>query len=439
MQNFFLPFLGITCRSLGWFPVWLLLLVISQQTQSAVLLCSAMFFGTGLLCGVWQRIRKVVLRHRMRAFSAFLLILPPAAAGAGTFFLTQRIFTACFMPLVMMIFCIKGAASDTAKIYDRTLYIFTLTGAVLTALMFKVTQLNPQTVLMFSLTAAVSAGYLILRNQCMLQRLVSRRNDGGGVVPKDIRRHNLYLVAGILVGLSLLLLLREPVADFFTGIARGLVTLFVMGIKFITSIVSKSEGDPLDGTEADAAQQAEQLAEAGTSSPLWNLIWIPIILVMFFFWRMIFRAYAYDIREWFRKLREQMHRKPAVREFHAETGEYTDTETDALPEDVTGSRAQHRKWAKQFKAWEKTPDSPEKFYAGYQLLLSLPAFEPHPEDADTVLEVLEKWHKYRENELDTVTDEFSSDKYEEKGLASSAVSDMHTALLAVSKLKLNGV
>ncbi len=434
MQGVFLPFLGTVCRSLGWFPVWLLMFSVTQQSETNILLCCAMFFGCGLLCGIWQRTRKLVLRYRIKVFSACLLMLPPAAAGFGIYWLTQRLVPAAVMPLIMMLFCIKGADRDPSKLYDRTLYVFTLTGAVLTTLMLKITSLNPHTVLMFSLTAVISAGFLLLRNQCMLERLVSRRGDGEGIVPREIRRHNLMLVAGIFVVMTLILLLRDPAAELLTGIGRGLITLFVMGARWITSIVSGASGGAPDSAEETETVQQEMVTEYASNSPLWELLWIPALVLVFYFVRLIVRSYAYDIREWFRALRERLHRGTPEREIRAETGEYTDTESDALPEDVAGSRAQHRKWAKQLKAWEKSPDSPEKFYAGYQLLLTAPAWDTRPENADTVLEVQEKWRKSQHGELDAVTGEFQTDRYAMNGLVPSAVQDMHTALQAVSKL-----
>ena len=439
MQSALIPILAMTLRSLGWFPVWLLLLNISKQPQDKLLICSAMLFGCGLLCGLWQRFRKLKLRRRMKSLTAALLILPPAAAGIGIYLLTQRLVTAAAMPLVMMIFCIRGAERDSEQLYSRTNFVFTVTGAVLTLLMFSIAKLSDQTVLIFTLTASVSGGFLLLRNQCMLERLVSRRSDGEGIVPKEIRRHNLRLVLGIFVIVGLLLLVRGPLTDLFTGAARGLVTLFVMGARWLTRAVSGAEGDAPDVPEETEIGQQPAGETFGNASQLWDLLIIPVLILLIYFIRLVFQSYAYDIREWFWRLREKLHREAPVREITAQTGEYTDTETDVLPEEAAGSRAKRRMWTKQLKEWEKSPDTPEKFYLGYQLLLAAPAWDPLPEDADTVLEIREKWRKYREDELDRVTDEFQNDRYAMNGLAPAAVSDMQTALEAVSKLKYNGV
>lgn len=424
---------ALICRALGWYPLWLLMLCVSAPTGQTLLLCCGMLFAAALISALWHRF----LRIRYPAFTAgaviaeLALLLPAAGAACfGIFQRTGRIFTAAALAAVTVFGTAFGAHADPDTLYSRGRFAASLTGAVIAPVMLLAAAVPIPMRLLLSLTAVLTCCCLLLRNQAMLHRLVHRRADGLGEVPAEIRRYNLRLVAGLILLLGLCFLLHRPIISLITGIGRGLRMLIRALFALITKLIAWLGGNaPEELPPAEGGVPGGDAPLPADSNPLWNLLWIPVLLLFIYILRPLLSELADSIREILMRISAKLHsRGGTVREIIPESGEFTDTETVSLPEEHAESRRAGRKWNKAVRAWERLPDNAEKFYAGYRLLMQAPAWETRPAAADTALEICEKWKQQSGSGLTPVTDALHAERYAAQGLPDDAIRDMKQAL-----------
>ena len=246
-------------------------------------------------------------------------------------------------------------------------------------------------------------------------------------VPPDIRRSNFRLVLGCLVLAAAAILLREPLIWMIRQIGRGAGELLRLFFVLLTRLTAALGGDAPEAAEEAASDPGFNPPPEG-ASPLWSLLLLPFIPIVFWFWRQFADDWFFDLREWFGALRDKLRRGRAAEEIRTGAGgEYTDVEENLRPQSVR-MKKQRRSWARRLRQWQKMPDSPEKFDAGYTLMLSAPAWgDALPRPAETPLELCGRFG----DTLSAATDDLHAVRYAELPLPESSCADMQSALSAM--------
>jgi len=260
--------------------------------------------------------------------------------------------------------------------------------------------------------------------------VVNRRSVRESEVPPEIRRGNLLLAVGIILLLMGIVLCRAPFLHLLGWLREVTVLLAAMLLRGFSRLIAMLGGNAPEA-EADQAQPTgePQIPETAAGNPFWLLIWVPVILIAIYIWRVFLSEWVYDIREAISLLIQRLRssRQQETGRLLAQNAAYTDTETREKPRPSAGRL--RRNWKKKLRAWHKMPGSCEKFYAGYLLLLEAPAWRENlPHDADTVQEIRGQWQRLYGTELDAVTDDFEVHRYAEKPLPEDALSAMAAAL-----------
>lgn len=424
-------------RCLMWFPVWMLLLSFQWQGVENLLPCTGLLLGASYLTAIWARIWKLHFGtvYPMRGRMMSLLLLVPAICG--TVYLLQRmtgdmVYSVLLAGVTMTVLC-ATAHKPAETLYAAPVYGAYLVLTVCALLFLMLAGLPVPMTLVLILTGVQSAGFFVLRNQFMLRRLVNRRSNRETDVPRDIRRMNLALTGMIFLILIGGLLLRKPLGE----LIRLMETVAVLAVRLVLTVFYKAvnlfDGEPTGYSEAETVNPAELMQPAdGKLSPLWMLLWIPVLLAAFRVWQVFLSEWFYDLRMALGRMIRRLRGKPEPAErvlAVTENAAYTDTETRT--EKKPSARQERRTWRKEFRAWERLPDSAEKFYAGYQLLLRAPAWQGEPPRAsETVREIREHWKSLCCGSLDAVTDDFHAHRYAEQTLPQQALADISAALAA---------
>ncbi|MBR6107959.1 MAG: hypothetical protein IKQ39_08125 [Oscillospiraceae bacterium] len=423
---------ALTGRCLAWGPLWVLML--------------ASFCGRGLLpgCGILTvlscaaavtarcsyRLRKRSSGFRLRGFT---LLLTGSAAVTLLHLVTGRWVVPVLLGTLTQCAAVSGTDKKPPELFHVTAFAFSVTGAAVSVLLLRLAMLPVPGTLLLVFTAVISALFFLLRNQFMLTRMVNRRSRTETAVPAEIRRGNLVMFCGVLAVIFLLLLLHAPLLRLLRGAVHLLVLLVRTLGRGLVRLISRLGGAPpetdAEGGGVPGIPEAET-ANAG-SSPLFALLWIPLIAVTVYICYFFLTDWVYAIREFFVNLLQKLRsgEAPAKTFGHSE---YTDTETAAQPE--PGIRLRRRRWRRSYRAWKRLPEGDAKFYAGYQLLLTAPAWaQGAVRGADTVQEIRDKWAKdyLPEELLNAVTADFHADKYECAGLPAHAADDLRKALEAL--------
>lgn len=439
-RQFTVPVLTVTaliCRAMCWYPVWMLVCALCNPALPHLPLITAALTGSGavsafLICKIRNRRGGT---HLLCTVGAAILC---AAAGYAVFRLTGgTVLPAVTLPITA--FCTAMAASDKSAdmLFSPTRFGAMMIGVVLTVgLMFTASLPVPVTE-----TAAVCAiaavGFLFLRNQSMLQRMVSRRSGGEGSVPQEIRRSNLRMVFILLIALTAVFFLRGQILWLLEALRDLAIAALRIGFTGLRRFFAWLGGDPpLPADPAEAIEDgAMEQPEEGRFTWLINLIIIiPTLLIAAYVWKQFVSDWLADFRDAVVSLIQRMRAKRTVHHTHgAADGAYTDTESDVKPEPRRKRRI--RAWMKQFRAWQKMPDQPEKFYAGYRLLLESPAWTDTPAAADTARELCAKWRMQNADDtsLDAPTAALEQDRYALNGLPASAYAELSAALSNLSK------
>lgn len=431
-----LVFLAVLCRVLMWMPLWstVLAFYLSDEVQNA--LCCGALLACGTVVTLWAR--RWHIRFVRRNFRIAVMILPVllpigSAAVWGVRQVTEGAVLGALMAAVSLIVLAVTAGREPERLYTIGTYAALLTFSVLEALLLYFALKSIPTTLLLAVMGIGSGGYFLLRNQFMLRRMVNRRHVLETPVPAPIRRANLWMTGGIFLLLIVLFVCRTPIGsllllmrDAAFGLVRGAVGL----LEWLTALI---RGDQSKLPELPSGEAGNAPLSAAEGSPFWLLLWIPIAFVTYVIWRMFLSEWLYDMRiaagDLWRRLRGKNPRTERMAGVPND-GAYMDVETIERP---VSARKEKRTWKKALRTWHRQPDSPEKFYAGYKLLLHAPAWEhAYPRDCETVLEIRTKWAALFGGELDAATEDFQKHRYAEQPLPPQAIADIARALEAAA-------
>lgn len=427
---------ALFCRCAAWYPIWLLVLSLGKAggvyaSMCTLLLCSVPAAVCVRICRL--HFRKNSLRARF--FSAAATVLAAAASIYMVRHFSGSLIAACITAGLTVLCPLRGIEAEPEDLFPVNAYVAFLTGAVIVTAMLSVAHLPAHSGLTLCAVGLISALYFLLRNQFMLLRFVNRRSSTEADVPKEIRRSNLMLVLGVILLLAVLWVFRAPLLHLMAWMQDAARWLAGTLLELITRLIARLGGNAPDPMPADTGSTAPEPSFHGKSNPLWMLLWIPVFAIALYMWRTLLSDWVYDIRLWIsqllRKFRHDEDAEAACR--RNEAAEYYDTETVLRPEQT--ARKRRMRWKKALRRWQKLPDSTEKFYAGYQLLLQAPCWtDSELCDSDTVREIREKWmqHHTPQDALDAVTDAFHTDRYAEQGLPSEAIAALTHALQALT-------
>ena len=424
---------AVFCRCLMWFPVWMLLLSVLDGGAKKLLPCCGILLASAFLTALWARFWKLrFAAYPMRAIAAVCMLLIPMlfAVPWVLWRMTGGIMTVILPSAVTLIFLAWTADGEPDTLFSVKIYTAFLTLSVLGALLLAAVQLPVPTTLLLTVISVESCGFFLLRNQFMLRRMLNRRSVRESEVPPEIRRGNLLLAVGIILLLMGIVLCRAPFLRLLGWLREVTVLLAAMLLRGFSRLIAMLGGNAPEA-EADQAHPTgePQIPETAAGNPFWLLIWVPVILIAIYIWRVFLSEWVYDIREAISLLIQRLRssRQQETGRLLAQNAAYTDTETREKPRPSAGRL--RRNWKKKLRAWHKMPGSCEKFYAGYLLLLEAPAWRENlPHDADTVQEIRGQWQRLYGTELDAVTDDFEVHRYAEKPLPEDALSAMVAAL-----------
>lgn len=439
---------AILCRSFAWFPLCILLPSLRAEDGQNRMLAGLMeeirmtihsdaqiLLPALLICflsfAVQMTAHTAGERFRISPCKAFAIKLTAALPAVvlsifAVYRMSGSLFNAVVLTAAAILLPLHGIDNPPEKLFAQPHYVAFLTAVILSALTLHLSDLPMHTGWLFAVTAVISALFLLLLNQFMLLRLVNRRSNAETPVPSEIRRSNLVMVIGMLLLMTAILVFRKPLTAVLIWMRDTAAAAFW---KLVIKIIQNK--GPVMGTEEEEAEIL--LPPPGSeASFLWTLAWIPILFVMWIVWRNLLSDWVYEIHQLLRRLIAFLRgetRSAGSRKRTAESEEYYDTET--TEQKPLTKKQKKRRWRQQVRAWRSLPDSREKFYAGYQLLLTAPAWEADElRDADTVREIREKWlrHHTPQDALDAVTAAYHTDRYAEKGLPEKAVAELSAAL-----------
>ena len=439
---------ALFCRSLAWFPLCILLPSLRAEDGQNRMLAGLMeeirmtihsdaqiLLPALLICflsfAVQMAARAVGERFRMLPRKAFALKLAAALPAAtvsifAVYRMSGSLFNAVVLTAAAILLPLHGIDNPPEKLFAQPHYVAFLTAVILSALALHLAEQPTFTGWLFAVTAVISALFLLLLNQFMLLRLVNRRSNAETPVPSEIRRSNLVMVIGMLLLMTAILVFRKPLTAVLIWMRDTAAAAFW---KLVIKIIQNK--GPVMGTE-EAEEDILPPPPGSEASFLWTLVWIPVLFVMWIVWRNLLSDWVYEIHQLLRRLIAFLRgetRSAGSRKRTAESEEYYDTET--TEQKPLTKKQKKRRWRQQVRAWRSLPDSREKFYAGYQLLLTAPAWEADElRDADTVQEIREKWlnHHTPQDALDAVTSAYHTDRYAERGLPEQAVAELSAAL-----------
>ncbi|MBQ5334722.1 MAG: hypothetical protein J6Z45_02105 [Oscillospiraceae bacterium] len=423
--------LALLCRSATGLPFWLMMLALRTEDAAAQAECCAVLAAGGFLL---MLLRRFFLR-KYTAMKAFWLTVPVLLLifAVCTALMLRQVPGAYavigILPAVTLPALLKGAERGPAGLFSVSHLTAFLTGAALSVAVQSLTKLPVSGQLLVAVTASVCALWLLLRNQLMLERLVRRRADAGGEVPADIRKSNLTMVTVTVLALLPVFLFRSQIYSGITMFADSAVSLMRWLWRGFLKAVLWLSGEDESLDLPDESQSPGEVPYRETGNPLWSLLLLLLIPFVIVIWKNFISDWLFDLREaierFINKLREN--RRSAEPAAAADSGEYTDTETDIRPENA--ARRRRRSWIRTLRAWQRLPDSGEKFYAGYALMLEAPAWESEPpRPAETSAEIRQRWQEQHEDIFGKVTEDLHADRYAQTGLPESAVSDAADAL-----------
>ena len=430
--------IALLCRAAAGFPVWLAVLALRTGDGALLGTCCGILTAGAFAVMLWRRFADRICSPRIA--SALSVTGAAAASAACTVlllhFLPGAYFTAGSLSAVTFFIVLRGSGRETAALFSPSYFSSFLTAAVIVTVLRSLTELRFPSGLLFGVTAAVCALWMILRNQLMLHRLICRRSDAGGTLPPEIRRSNLRLVLLIILLTAAVLLFREPLFRFAAMLGGALKQLALICVRALSAVYRWLSGNELPPDDIEQVPAGETPPPPQEGSPLWSLLLILLVPIIIVFWKIMLSDFFFALREMWQRFRARFagaRNRSAVSA--AEDGaEYTDTETAARPENT--AKKQRRSWNRALRAWHRQPDSAEKFYAGYALMLKAPAWEPDPpKPAETADEIRQRWAQTHEDVLGRMTEDLHADRYAQTGLPAGALSDAAAALESLRHMK----
>ncbi len=426
---------ALFCRVFGCFPVWLLALWLYPQAQIYPALTVLL-----LLPLLSSAVCRFLLLHyhaspRRGIVFAWLTAVPTALlCGYLVSRFTGGWIMTCTAVAITMILTHFRVSAEPDMLFTTGAYTAFLTGIFMTAFLLRIAEIQVPMKLILIVTGMLSAVYFLMRNQFMLLRLVNRRSSSGTDVPKEIRRGNLLLTCAAILLPALLMIFWEPLTDLLLRLQDALSWLAGRIIDGITGLIAWLGGNAPELSHEAETETAEQVLQPpGGFNPLALLLWIPIIAAAVLMWRVLLSDWIYDLQIWMQRVLRRLRRNADAEDIGSRNAdaEYYDVETVTEPADK--SRQQKRLWNRALRRWKKLPDSDEKFYAGFRLLLTAPCWaQGELRDSDTVREICGKWMQGHqpENALDAAAADYHAGRYAGTGLPAEALRDMAAALTA---------
>lgn len=266
--------------------------------------------------------------------------------------------------------------------------------------------------------------------------MVNRRSSTERGIPTDIRRNNLRLILILLGILSLLFLCREPILYALGKLRDLLIDVLVLLLHGFRQLLAWLSSEPVADSSEDAEGSGNMPYTEGNNWLVNLLIIIPTAFVAVFIWKQFLGEWVETIRDAILAVIARLRtRKAGLHPANgAADGAFTDTESSVLPDKP--KKRQRRQWRRQLRAWQKMPDQPQKFYAGYRLMLDAPAWTEKPSAADTAREICGKWHLQTPDiALDSPTDALESDRYALAGLPENALADLQRILTKIAQIR----
>lgn len=425
---------ALFCRCAAWYPLWLLLLSLCAggllPSIGTLLLCAL----TANICVRTFRLHFRKSSPRTNLLSGCVILLTAAAAVLSVQQLCGGRIAACITAGVTMFCTLRGIEAEPEDLFPVNAYAAFLTGTVIVTAMLSIAHLPSHSGLTLCSVGLISALYFLLRNQFMLLRFVNRRSNAETDVPRDIRRSNLMLVLGVILLLAVIWVFRAPMLHLMQMLQDAARRLAFLLLEGLTRLVAWLGGNA-PAQMPESGETASEMQPSGKSNPLWLLLWIPVLAVAWYMWRSFLSEWFFDLRELFTRLIDRLrHTEDAnTEQVQAEPAEYYDTETVLRPTET--ARRRRTRWKKELRRWQKLPDSAEKFYAGYALLLRAPCWEEAELcNSDTVREIREKWfcRHTPQAALDPVTDAYHAHRYAEQPLPDNALPDLTAALKRIA-------
>ncbi|MDD5947816.1 MAG: DUF4129 domain-containing protein [Oscillospiraceae bacterium] len=378
-------FFGLLSRILTLFPIWVTVICFASPNHATPLHCYGLLLLCGMLPALLGRFTKIGQKRVLRGIVVCL-------CAVGCIFATRSgvgDVAAVSLSVVTAIFGGLASQKESDGLFDRATFVGYLTLETVSLILLAVVEISVSMPLAIVLTAYQSIAFLLLCNRYHLLRLVNRRCDGGMPVPTEILCSNRRLVIGIILGGAGIFLLGKPIIVLLQHLLDGGIALLVLLCKNIIALIRTMGGGapaaPSDSTE-DATPAPVPIAG---SNPWWSLLYLLLIPMVVFIWRVLLRDFLGDLLG---SLRQRMRRvQSRGQEAQINTHrEYEDIETFCAAED-TVDRAALRSWKRACRKWKKMPDSEKKLQEGYRLVLCAPAWGgAQPLPSETPQEILQR-------------------------------------------------
>lgn len=376
---------GMLSRILCLYPIWVTAAALTNPFGATPIWC----YGVLLLFGM---LPACINRYSPLGSSRFFRILMIGIAAGGCFLLCRTYTGTLCGALLALITAIYGNTlwdKESDELFDAHPFIGFLTLETASLILLYFVEISVSMPLALGLTAYQAVVFLLLRNHHHLLRLVNRRSDYALPIPNEIRRANLRLICLLIAGAALLFLLRTPLIALMELLFASGTNLLAWLAGRIVSLVHFLGGDapeePSDSGEPGALPQAYE-----DGNPLWSLLFLLIVPMVIFIWKVLFSGYFRDLLDALRQhLAKRSHSSRPQQ--HSIGEEYEDIETVCDEDAHTAAPDNRGQWKRAYRRWKKLPDTEEKLRSGYALLMTAPAWgDVQPLPPDTPQEILDK-------------------------------------------------
>lgn len=422
---------GILSRILCLCPIWVTAAALTNPFGSTPIWC----YGVLLLCGM---LPACINRYSPLGSSRFFRILMIGIAAGGCFLLCHAQTGKLCGALLSLITAIYGNTlwdKEPDELFDAHPFIGFLTLETASLILLHSVEISVSMPPALGLTAYQAIVFLLLRNHHHLLRLVNRRSDYALPIPKEIRRANLRLICLLIVGAAILFLLRAPLIAGMELLLTSGINLLAWLARRIVSLVHFLGGDaPEEPSVSETPDVLPQAYEDG--NPLWSLLFLLIVPMVIFIWKVLFSGYFRDLLDALRQhLAKRSHRsRPQQHSLHAE---YEDIETFCDEDTHSAVPDNRRQWKKAYRQWKKLPNTEEKLQKGYALLISAPAWgNAQPLPPDTPLEILHQGEEAlptpTHDPMTALTEDYQQTRYGRQPMPPRTLPELELLLQTVS-------
>lgn len=430
--SFYLPeWFGLLSRILCLFPIWVTTATLTNPIGYTPLWC----YGALLFCGSLPAFgSRYCTLSRSRCFRFLLLCI---AVGSCFLLCRTQIGTLC-SALLSSVTAIYGNTlrrKEPDELFDTHPFISFLTLETVALILLHTVEIAVSMPLTLGITAYQAIVFLLLRNHYHLLRLVNRRSDYALPIPKEIHRANWRLICLLIVGAAILFLLRAPLIAFLELLLASGTALLAWLAKCLISLVHFLGGNAPEAPSAsENPEMLPQTYEEG--NPLWSLLFLLIIPMVIFIWRVLFSGYFRDLLDALRQRIAKRSDSSRPQQYSSEE-EYEDTETICHQTVHTADHDRRRQWKKAYRRWKKLPDTEDKLQKGYHLLMTAPAWgDGAPLPPDTPLEVLQKGQTVLHDDthlpMEGMTEHYQQTRYGAQPMAPQTIAELEHLLQKLS-------